>query len=77
MQLTESDIGQLKPHFKAIQATVNTHTQTNTAPWYVMDEIKFNRTGFRSNGMCASCVIDLYQEFWNLIQQWEQNNQNQ
>lgn len=74
MYITAEDYERLKEHRTAIERVARTGSQSNTGPWYVMDEIKRLRTGSGSNGHCAACVIELYRDFWNMILEYEQVN---
>lgn len=73
MELTENDYNRLKEHRQTIEQSARLGYQRDTSPWYVMSEIKMNHTGIASNGHCGACVIDLYREFWQYIEDYEKN----
>jgi hypothetical protein len=69
--LLPEDYEKIRDHFSAIEANSRLGSQSNTAPWYVMDAIKRERTGLTSDGMCGACVIELYREFAAAITEYE------
>lgn len=71
MYLTAEDRQRLKEFDKDIEEVVRTNRQVNTAPWYVMADIKMKRTGMPSNGHCPACVFDLYKEFLYMINEYD------
>lgn len=74
MYLTKEDYDRLNFHRVPIERSARIGSQSDTAPWYVMAEIKQQRTGQSSNGMCGACVIELYREMWIMMLEYERIN---
>ena len=71
MELTDQDYEALKPYRTDIYNSARLGSVSNTSPFFVMAEIKKLRTGENVNGLCPSCVLNLYREFWQLISDYE------
>lgn len=74
MSLTKEEYDYLKEYIPTIKHVATGGNTRKSDAWYAMNTMEIQRTGLQLNGAgCEGCMVEQYQRYWNLIQEYETN----
>ena len=73
MKLTKSQYDSLKPFIATIKHVSFGGNTSNSDPWWAMNTVEMERSGNQLTAGCSACMVNDYQRYWNLIQEYETN----
>jgi len=71
MTIDSTDYEKLKPFLKIIKHVATGGNTSNGDAWWMLYQIKLDKTGFTSRSDCDSCKVELFQEFQRYIEEYE------